>query len=406
MTEGTENKGNHMKKDIFTVREKKERMVIGLMSGTSADGIDAVLTRITGNGLKIKVEEIEFLFLPFPKEVQEKIIRIAGGKYGGTEELCKLANYLGQQYARACEMLCEKAGIHKNDVDLVGNHGQTVWHMPQAAEYMKEQVRGTLQIGEDAYIAQALRCPVVGDFRVRDMAAGGLGAPLVPYVEYLLYRKKDKTVALQNIGGIGNVTILPENCTLDQVTAFDTGPGNMLMDAFISKMTNGWHTYDKDGRTAAQGQINSRLLEFLMEDPYLRLAPPKNSGREYYGREYLDKICNFAAKHKISDKDCLRTITRFTAQSIAYGLEHFAPKVPEQLIIGGGGSHNPLILSDLAACLPECEILTNEDVGYCSDSKEAVAFAVLASEAVSGNCNNVPSVTGACMPVIMGKITQ
>ena len=395
-----------MKKDIFMVREKKERMVIGLMSGTSADGIDAVLTRITGSGLEIGVEEQEFLFLPFPEEVHDRIIEIAGGNYGGAEEVCKLANYLGQQYAKACVMLCEKAGIDKNDVDLVGNHGQTVWHMPATTEYLKEPVRGTLQIGEDAWIAQALGCPVVGDFRVRDMAAGGLGAPLVPYVEYLLYRKEDKTVALQNIGGIGNVTILPKNCTLNQVTAFDTGPGNMLIDAFISKMTKGLHTYDNGGRTAAQGKIDNSLLEFLMQDPYLKLAPPKNSGREYYGREYLNRICNYAAKHRISDKDCLRTITRFTAQSIAYGLMHFAPEVPEELIIGGGGSHNSLILSDIEECLPGCEILTNEDVGYCSDSKEAVAFAVLASEAVSGNCNNVPSVTGAATAVVMGKITQ
>ncbi len=395
-----------MKKDLFMVRDKKQRMVIGLMSGTSADGIDAVLTRITGSGLEIKVEEINFLFLPFSKEVHNQIIRIAGGKHGGAEDLCKLANYLGQQYAKACEMLCLQSGIDKSDVDLVGNHGQTVWHMPKATEYLNEQIRGTLQIGEDAYIAQALGCPVVGDFRVRDMAAGGLGAPLVPYVEYLLYRKKDKTVALQNIGGIGNVTILPANCTLDQVTAFDTGPGNMLIDSYISKITNGCQTYDNGGRMAAQGKMNNALLDFLMKDPYLRLVPPKNSGREYYGREYLYNICKYAEKQRISEKDCLRTITRFTAQSIAYGLKHFTSKVPEQLIIGGGGSHNPLILSDLAACLPECEILTNEDIGYCSDSKEAVAFAVLASEAVSGNCNNVPSVTGSCMPVIMGKITQ
>ena len=395
-----------MKKDIFMVREKKERLVIGLMSGTSADGIDAVLTRITGNGLDIRVEEQAFLFLPFPAEVHERIIRVVGGSYGGAEELCKLSNYLGQQYAKACVMLCEQAGIATADVDLAGNHGQTVWHMPKTAEYLKAQVRGTLQIGEDAYIAEALGCPVVGDFRVRDMAAGGLGAPLVPYVEYLLYRRTDKTVALQNIGGIGNVTILPRDCTLDQVTAFDTGPGNMLIDAFISQMTEGQKTYDENGAIAAGGIIHKGLLGYLMEDPYLKIIPPKNTGREYYGREYLDRICEYSRAQGIEDVDCLRTITRFTAESIAYGLRHFTGEYPDQLIIGGGGSHNPLILADLADCLPGCAILTGEDVGYCSDSKEAVAFAVLASEAVSGNCTNVPSVTGAAAAVVCGKITQ
>lgn len=291
-------------------------------------------------------------------------------------------------------------------MDLVGNHGQTVWHMPEQAQYLHDMVRGTLQIGEDSYIAQALGCPVVGDFRVRDMAAGGLGAPLVPYVEYLLYRKENQTIALQNIGGIGNVTLLPKNCTLDEVTAFDTGPGNMLIDAYVSRMTKEEKAYDEGGKLAAQGKIHQGLLDFLMKDPYLQLPPPKNSGREYYGKAYLEKICEFAAEHHVEDVDCLRTITRFTAESIAYGLQHFTKESPDQLIVGGGGSHNPVILADLAECLPYCQILTNEDIGFCSDSKEAVAFAVLASEAISGNCNNVPSVTGAAVPVIMGKITQ
>ena len=395
-----------MRKDIFEVRNKQTRTVIGLMSGTSADGIDAVLTKITGSGLDIKVEEQDFLFLPFSKEVQERIILVANGAYGGAKELCELANYLGKQYAYACEKLCEKAGIPKEEVDLVGNHGQTVWHMPEQAQYLHDMVRGTLQIGEDSYIAQALGCPVVGDFRVRDMAAGGLGAPLVPYVEYLLYRKENQTIALQNIGGIGNVTLLPKNCTLDEVTAFDTGPGNMLIDAYVSRMTKEEKAYDEGGKLAAQGKIHQGLLDFLMKDSYLQLPPPKNSGREYYGKAYLEKICEFAAEHHVEDVDCLRTITRFTAESIAYGLQHFTKESPDQLIVGGGGSHNPVILADLAECLPYCQILTNEDIGFCSDSKEAVAFAVLASEAISGNCNNVPSVTGAAVPVIMGKITQ
>lgn len=395
-----------MRKDLWEIRNKKTRLVIGLMSGTSADGIDAVLTKITGTGIEMKAEELAFLFLPFEKEVHDRIVAVANGTFGGAKELCAMSNYLGKQYALACKLLCEKAGILPEDVDLVGNHGQTVWHMPAAEPYLKDMVRGTLQIGEDSYIAEELGCPVVGNFRVRDMAAGGLGAPLVPYVEYLLYRKEDETVALQNIGGIGNVTILPKACTLEQVTAFDTGPGNMLIDAWVQRMTKGEKTFDEGGRLAAGGKVHQGLLAFLMEDPYLQLPPPKNSGREYYGRAYVDKIEEYARRHQISDVDCLRTITRFTAESIAFGLEHFAPEMPRQLIVGGGGSHNPVIMKELQSCLPGCRVLTNEDIGFDSDSKEAAAFAILANEAVCGSCNNVPSVTGAKNPVIMGQITQ
>lgn len=395
-----------MRKDLWEIRNKKTRLVIGLMSGTSADGIDAVLTRITGTGMELKAEELAFIFLPFEHEVHDRIVAVANGAYGGAKELCLLSNYLGKQYALACKLLCEKAGVSLQDVDLVGNHGQTVWHAPIAETYLGDMVRGTLQIGEDSYIAELLGCPVVGNFRVRDMAAGGLGAPLVPYVEYLLYRSESETVALQNIGGIGNVTILPKACTLEQVTAFDTGPGNMLIDAWVHRMTNGQKTFDEGGKLAAEGHIHQGLLAFLMEDPYLKLQPPKNSGREYYGKAYVDKIADYVCRHQISDVDCLRTITRFTAQSIAFGLEQFAPEMPRQLIVGGGGSHNPIIMQELQNCLPECRVLTNEDIGFDSDSKEAAAFAILANEAVCGSCNNVPSVTGAKAPVIMGQITQ
>lgn len=391
--------------DLSVLREKEHRWVIGLMSGTSADGIDAVLTEISGYGTDIKVKQLDFLFVPFEKEVRERIIRIAEGSFGGASELCKMSNLLGDLYAAACLELCKKVGIEPEQIDLVGNHGQTVWHMPVEESYLGHQVTGTLQIGEDARIAEALGCPVIGDFRVRDMAAGGLGAPLVPYTEYLLYRRKDKTVALQNIGGIGNVTILPKACTLDQVTAFDTGPGNMIMDALTSELTEGKLTYDDGGRLAASGAVNVELLQFMLQDPYLSRKPPKTTGREYYGRQYVRKLTEYAAGKGISLLDCLTTATRFTAESIAIGVTGFSPEKPEIMIVGGGGSKNPVLMSDLAKCLPGCQVVTNEDIGYDSDAKEAVAFAILANEALYGMANNVPSVTGARHPVVMGKLS-
>ncbi|MGN0168038.1 MAG: anhydro-N-acetylmuramic acid kinase [Acetatifactor sp.] len=383
----------------------KEKLVIGLMSGTSADGIDAVLTRITGCGTKTKVEQLDFLFVPFEPQVRERILQIAEGSFGGTAEICKMSNLLGNLYAATCLALCKKAGVRREDIDLIGNHGQTVWHMPVAEEYLEHSVTGTLQIGEDARIAEAMGCPVVGDFRVRDMAAGGLGAPLVPYTEYLLYRRENETVALQNIGGIGNVTILPKNCTLDQVTAFDTGPGNMVMDALTVKLTEGRQSFDDGGRLAATGQVNKQLLAYMLQDEYLKRKPPKTTGREYYGEKYVQDLLTFCEKHSVSLLDCLATATRFTAESIRIGVTEFSSVYPDCLIVGGGGSRNPVLLKHLKDCLPGCRVMTNEEIGFDSDSKEAVAFAVLANEAYEGMTNNVPSVTGALHPVVMGKIS-
>ena len=395
-----------MQKDLALIQQKKERLVIGLMSGTSADGIDAVLVRISGYGTRIQVQQLQFLFSPFEPKVRERIIQIGEGNLGGTAEICRLSNLLGQLYAKACLELCAMAGVSPKEIDLVGNHGQTVWHMPVAEEYLGAMVTGTLQIGEDAHIAEALGCPVVGDFRVRDLAAGGLGAPLVPYTEYLLYRRIDKTVALQNIGGIGNVTILPQNCSLDQVIAFDTGPGNMVMDALTVMLTNGKQSYDDGGKLAASASISAKLLEHMRKDPYLTRKPPKTTGREYYGKNYVKQLVEFSKDNQISLMDCLATATRFTAESIAIGLRSFSPEQPEELIVGGGGSRNPVLLKHLRECLPNCQVMVNEDIGFDSDAKEAVAFAILANEAIAGICNNVPSVTGAKHPVVMGKISM
>lgn len=392
-------------RDLSVLRNKEKRLVIGLMSGTSADGIDAALTEISGYGTEIEVKQLDFVSVPFECQVRERIIKIGEGSPCGSAEICRMGNLLGKLYGEACLLLCKKAGIKPEEIDLVGNHGQTVWHMPVEEEYLGFKVRGTLQIGEDAQIAETLGCPVIGDFRVRDMAAGGLGAPLVPYTEYLLYRRSDKTVALQNIGGIGNVTILPEGCDLKEVVAFDTGPGNMVIDALTARLTGGRQFYDEGGRLAGSGKVNKKLLQFLLRDPYFRQKPPKTTGREHFGEKYVADLTAFAMAENINPLDCLTTATRFTAESIRVGIRKFAPRQPELLIIGGGGSKNSVLLGYIRECLPECEVLTNEDMGYDSDSKEAVAFAILANEALGGMANNVPSVTGASHQVVMGKIS-
>lgn len=388
-----------MNHPLHTLWEKPSRLVVGLMSGTSADGVDAVLTRITGAGLDTKVEQLGFFFQPFEREARQRILEVAGGSFGGAREVCLLGSYLGMCYAQAVRELLRQTGT--DQVDLIGTHGQTVWHCPEDTPYLGTTVRGTLQIGDPSFLAEEFGCPVVSDFRPRDMAAGGLGAPLVPYTEFLLYRRENEDVALQNIGGIGNVTLLPAGCQLEDVTAFDTGPGNMIMDALVSRMTDGKQTYDDGGRLAASGRVIPELLNRLLEDPYLQRKPPKTTGREYYGESFVNSLLSHGNYPMV---DVLATATAFTAQSIALSLRRFAARMPDRLVVGGGGSRNPTLLRFLQEALPECLVQTQEDLGLSSDAKEAVAFAILANEAVFGLCGNVPSVTGAKHPVVMGRI--
>lgn len=389
-----------MEHPFLSLWNKPSRLVVGLMSGTSADGIDAVLTRITGCGLSTNVEQLGFYFQPFDAATRQAILASCSGSSGGTRDICLLGTHLGRLYAEAVRELLKQTGTKK--IDLIGSHGQTVYHIPDDTAYLGGTVRGTLQIGDPSYLAEEFGCPVVSDFRVRDMAAGGLGAPLVPYTEFLLYRSETEDVALQNIGGIGNVTLLPAGCLLENIIAFDTGPGNMVMDALASLLTNGKLTYDDGGRLAASGHVIPDMLRWMLEDPYLAKKPPKTTGREYFGQDYVKKLLAFGDYPLM---DILATATAFTAQSIALSLRRFAPRLPARLVIAGGGSRNPTLLRFLQEALPEATVLVQEDLGFSSDAKEAVAFAILANEALFGICNNAPSATGARHGVVMGRIS-
>ncbi len=390
---------------LLRAMEKPARLVIGFMSGTSADGVDAVLTRIAGFGTSTRVEQLAFCFTPFSPEVRAEILRLAGGGAATAADFCRINFLLGQLYCEAGDALCAQAGISRGEVDLIGNHGQTLWHIPQEETYLGHRQRSTLQLGEDALLAEHFGCPVVGDFRVRDVAAGGLGAPLVPYTEYLLFRSDTECVALQNIGGIGNVTVMPAGCTLDGVLAFDTGPGNMVMDQLVARLTDGRASYDAGGALAARGRVDGALLAWLLADDYLRLPPPKTTGREKYGPAYVDALVRRADASGVSLTDALATATRFTAETIALGLRQFAPAPPARLVVGGGGSMNATLMAHLTDVLPGCRVMTGEEMGIDSNAKEAVAFALLANEALFASANNAPSATGARHPVVMGKIS-
>jgi anhydro-N-acetylmuramic acid kinase len=377
------------------------------MSGTSLDGMDAALVEIAGAGRATELRLLAFLTLPYTDELRSALLEAAQGETGGSRALCCLNVLLGEAAARACLGVCEKAGIDPALVDFVGSHGQTLYHRPEALCFAGTPVRGTLQAGEAAIIAEALGCPVVSDFRVRDMAAGGQGAPLVPYTEYLLYGRDDATRAFQNIGGIGNITILPAGGGPENIIAFDTGPGNMIIDAVMAAFSGGALCCDEDGRTAAQGQVNQDLLAFMTraDEDYLSRRPPKSTGRERYHRRYMETLLAEARTLGLSLADIAATVTRYTAFTIWLGIRRFCPAAITDLVVSGGGAHNAALLGFIRETLPGCRVRTGDEAGINGDAKEAVAFAVLANETIHGHENNAPSATGASHPVILGKIS-
>jgi anhydro-N-acetylmuramic acid kinase len=384
--------------------EKPARLCIGLMSGTSLDGMDAALVEIEGSGLDTKVNLREFYTLPYDGDLRALLLEAAMGETGGSRAVCCLNALLGETALRACRELCGRGGIAVQAVDLAGSHGQTIYHLPEKTAFAGSMVRGTLQVGEAAIIAEGLGCPVVSDFRIRDMAAGGQGAPLVPYTEYLLYRSNDETRALLNLGGIANITILPAGGGLEDLTAFDTGPGNMIIDAVVK--SGAGLDYDRDGRIAGRGKVCAELLRYMRDKDasYLRRPPPKSTGREVYNRAYMEELLKKAAALGLSLEDAAATVTFYTADAVRGSLE-ICGRAGGRLIVSGGGAHNPALMGDIKKSLPGWELSTADEMGINGDAKEAEAFAVLANEAVHGICSNAPRATGAAHPVILGKIS-
>ena len=372
--------------------------VAGIMSGTSLDGIDVAIVDIRGR----RIQPIAFRSVPYEKRVRQAILGVSNTTTT-TAEIARLHFLLGQLYAKAVQETCRLHRVPLNSLELVGCHGQTIYHQGAQKPFLGRPVSTTLQIGEASVIAEALSVPVVSDFRTRDMAAGGKGAPLVPYLDYLLFRHSKKGRVALNIGGIANITAIPPSARPNDVVAFDTGPGNMLIDALTAQLTKGRQRFDRDGRIAAEGRLDRRLLDRLLDDPYYRQPPPKTAGREQYGTEFLARL-----KQRLPLPDLITTATALTAATIALGIERFIkPHMPvDDLIAAGGGVHNRTLMGYLQAFLPGVRIARTTDFGIDPDAKEAVAFAVLAYETYHQRPSNVPSATGARQPVILGKITR
>ena len=381
-------------------------LVLGLMSGTSADGIDVALARISGAPLQLRTKLLDHTALPWPGEVRRAILRIAEGSSTTAAQLSQLNARLGEAFARAALVACKRFGVSPRRIGLIGSHGQTIYHQPQASRYLGARVASTLQIGEPAVIAARTGITTIGDFRPADVAVGGQGAPLVPYVDYVLYRHPKLGRASLNLGGIGNVTIIPAAAKPSQIIAFDTGPGNMLIDALIQHFTHGRARFDRDARIARRGRSLPVLLNELMRDPYLRLSPPKSTGRERYGAQFVAQLLRMGRKYGARPEDLIHAATVFTALSVVDALHRFVLSKTKlhQLIVSGGGAHNPLILAQLAAALPGIEVVSSSHLGVPEDAKEAFAFAILAYETFHRRPANLPSATGASRPSILGKI--
>ena len=383
--------------------------VVGMMSGTSVDGVDAALIELSREGGAPRVKLLAFENIPYPQGVRERVFELFRPETSTVDKIGYMNFLLGELYARAALSVIAKAGLTSADVDLIGSHGQTIWHEPEARETDGMPIRYTVQIGEGAVIAARTGIPTVSDFRVADMAVGGQGAPLVPFSEYLLYRREDESILLQNIGGIGNMTVLPAGATPEQVFAFDTGPGNMIIDAVAAAISGGRLKCDVNGGIAARGKVDEELLARLQKDEYYARRPPKTTGRERFGTQYAQRILDDRARHPISDEDLLATVTYLTAGSIFDACERFALPVckPAELIVGGGGSYNKTLLKDLSGLFGArgIAVRTQEDLGFNSDAKEAVAFALMADCFVRGEANVLPSVTGASAASVMGKLS-
>ncbi len=374
--------------------------VAGLMSGTSVDGVDVAVVDIT----KQKVHLLAFDVFPYPTALRREILRLCRPETARLDNICHYNFVLGEVFADAIIKLCRKSGIPLSSIDLVGSHGQTIYHNPRGKRYSRTTIRSTLQIGEPSVIAQRTGITTVADFRPRDMAAGGEGAPLVPYADYVLFGHNRLSRAVQNIGGIANVTFLPRCCKQDDIIAFDTGPGNMIIDSIIRLISGGKKHFDPAGKMAAQGTVNKRLLNKMLRHPFLRRRPPKSTGREEFGISFANRIYQQATQKGLADFCLVATVTAFTANSIARAYHQFLPTMPDEVILCGGGSHNDTLVEMLRRELPNVKMLSTEDFGISVDAKEAVSFAILAWATINGLTNNMPGATGADQPVVLGKI--
>ncbi len=391
-------------KTLTKLSLKNKKYIIGLMSGTSLDGVDAVLIEIKGSGISTKLKQLGFITHPFPKGLKEKLLGNSSNFSGNVTDICRLNFLIALIYVDAIKKLCKKVKIPLDIIDLIGSHGQTIHHLPQKINYFGYTFGSTLQIGDPSIIAKKTGILTIGDFRTGDVALGGEGAPLVPYFDFIMFHSKTKNRALLNIGGISNITILDKKGNASSVIAFDTGPGNMMVDFLSQRFFN--VEYDKNGTIASSGKISQKLFEALIQrDEYIERGIPKSTGREYYGKQFLSPV--FKKIKQVSSQDWLTTVTNFTAYGVFRNYEKYIKIETEidELFVSGGGAKNRYLIQSLKKYFGKNVKINNvKNLGISPDAKESICFAVLANETISGNPSNIPRVTGAEKNTILGKI--
>jgi anhydro-N-acetylmuramic acid kinase len=365
--------------------------VCGVMSGTSLDGIDVAIVDLHGK----RIQPVAFRSFPYPANVRAALLAVSSAATHAAE-ISRLNFLLGELYADAIRQTCRSCRVPLKSVELCGLHGQTIFHEGRPVQYLGRRIASTLQIGEAAVVAERTGLRVISNFRERDIAAGGQGAPLVPYVDYFLFRDRRIGRVAVNIGGIANLTAIPAGASHEDVFAFDTGPGNMVIDALVAHMTNGRELFDRDGRIARRGKVQSDLLNALLEDSYFHQPPPKTTGRERFGQEFVNGLIATG----VPLEDLVATATELTARTISMPIQGSG-----EIVVSGGGVHNRWLMRRIREQLPEFRIVTSAEFGIDPDAKEAIAFAVLAREAVRRQPANLPSATGARKPVLLGKST-
>lgn len=387
--------------------------VIGLISGTSVDGIDAVLVEVSGTELDLKVELLAGKTYPYPSELREKILAIGAGVAISMAELAEIDDAIAQVFAQAAQNI----QIGHQLATLIGSHGQTVYHRPPKEGAGEQRSRGremltplgySLQLGRGELIAYLTAITTVSNFRVADIAIGGHGAPLVPRVDAYLLSHPEEGRCIQNIGGIGNVAYIPPRCGdwLSKIRAWDTGPGNSLLDLAVEHLSAGAKTYDENGNWAASGTPCHPLVEQWLNQDYFHLPPPKSTGRELFGVTYLHQCLKDAQKYLLNPADILATLTELTAASIVHSYRTFLPEMPQRVLLCGGGSRNLYLKRRLELLLASIPVLATDEVGLNADFKEAIAFAVLGYWRHLGIPGNLPTATGAPQEVLLGEIHQ
>ena len=386
---------------LIQVVQKQKKYIIGLMSGTSLDGLDVALCSFEGNGIQTKVQLLNFETVPYTQDIKDKIRVVFAKKKIDFEHLCLLNEWIGLLHGEMVLQCLESWGIKNDEIDIIASHGQTVMHAPKHQHEIEDFPNGTLQIGDGDHIAVKTGIITLSDFRQKHVAAGGEGAPLAVYGDYLIFTQLGENRIMLNMGGIGNFTYLPADGDATKVFVTDTGTGNTLMDAYMQKYFK--QSYDEGSKIALSGKVNTELLAALKNHYFFQLPFPKTTGPEVFNLNYIENAQNQSSTQQITKEDVMATLNRFSAETIAEAIIVTIGNASFHIYSSGGGIHNPLLMNTLQQLLPQCRFCHLADLGMNGDAKEAILFAVLANESLVGghtdfgSRQSVPSVS-------MGKI--